>query len=170
MGLPRKNLQIYIAKTLGDSVVGYSDPSLKPFIIEVKDPSPRKYRIYAFNCNNPPGGRPIDEYKIVLNVGQDYGRHGNFDYSDSCIAIVIGYVNELDVFVLWDASKHKNFSYNKNLQVKSKTIINALAKQLSLQKRKTYNGDEIIIAARSEYFACALNKRMEILFKDIIGD
>ena len=69
-----KNLQEYIVKTLGDSVENHSEVSNKPLIIEMKEPYNRKYRIYAFNCNNPPGGRPINEYKIVLNVGQEQGQ------------------------------------------------------------------------------------------------
>jgi hypothetical protein len=168
--LPIRDLQEYIISKLGDSVVNYSDPSSKPIVIEVNKPSYRKYRVYAFNCGNPPGGRPIDEYKIVLNVGQEYGKPGNFDYSEGCFAIVVGYVNQLDVFVLWDPSKHKDFAYNKNMQVKAETILNALASPLSLQKRRTNNGEEVIIAGRSEYLIDALNKRIELLYKEMVGE
>lgn len=165
-----KNLQEYIVKTLGDSVENHSEVSNKPLIIEMKEPYNRKYRIYAFNCNNPPGGRPINEYKIVLNVGQEQGQRGNFDYSNGCFPIVIGYVKQHDVFVLWDSTKHKDFGFNKNMQVKSETILRALASPISLQKRRTWNGEETIIAARSEYLIDALNKRISLLHDEMAGE
>jgi hypothetical protein len=139
-------------------------------VVEVRIPSVRKFRIYAHNCGNPPGGRPIDEYKIVLNVGQQYGQKGNFDYSDGCIALVIGYVLDHDVFVLWDANKHKDFAFNKNLQVRAETILRALAYPISLQKRRTKNGIETIIATRQMYLIAAMNKRIDILYEDILGE
>jgi hypothetical protein len=153
---------------IGRPIIDHSDTAIKPLVIETRKPY-GKFRIYIFNCGNPPGGRPLGEYKIVLNVGQEYGQPGNFDYSEECFAIVAGYVKQFDVFVFWDSSKHKNFAYNKNLQVKAETILNALANPISLQIRKTKNGtDETILASRSEYLLEALNKRIEILYNEMI--
>ena len=159
-----------ILKSLGDAVTNYSDVFKKPMVIDICKPSLRKFRIYAFNCGNPPGGRPIDEYKIVLNLGQQYGEEGNFDYSGGCLALVIGYVEHIDVFVLWDANKHTNFAYNKNMQVKAKTILKALAYPISIQHRDTINGDETIIATSRAHLLEAMNLRVELLFKDLIGE
>lgn len=163
-------MQEYIIKVLGETVIFSSDTSIKPLVVKVDKPKPYKFRIYVFNCNNPPGGRSIDEYKIVLNVGQDFGQMGNFDYSEGCFAIVAGYVSQLDVFVLWDATKHMNFAYNKNMQVKSETILHALAFPISFQKRRTHNGTEVIIAARSQYLLEALDKRIELLCQETLMD
>lgn len=165
-----RDLHNLIIQSLSDSIIWYSSPSIKPMVVEVKIPSIRKFRIYAHNCGNPPGGRPIDEYKIVLNVGQQYGQKGNFDYSEGCIALVIGYVFNHDVFVLWDANKHKDFAFNKNLQVRSETILRALAYPISFQERRTKNGIETIIAARQTYLRAAMNKRIDILYEDIVGE
>ena len=163
-----KNLQEYIVKTLGDSVENHSEVSNKPLIIEMKEPYNRKYRIYAFNCNNPPGGRPINEYKIVLNVGQEQGQRG-IDYSDGCFLIVIGMLNNM-MYLFMDSTRHKDFGFNKNMQVKSETILRALASPISLQKRRTWNGEETIIAARSEYLIAALNKRISLLHDEMAGE
>lgn len=156
-----------IINSLGDRAISLSDHQAKPLIIKTTGAISHKFRIYAFNCNNPPGGRPLNEYKIVLTVGQEPGQRGNFDNSDGCISIVLGYIADLDVFVLWDTSKHKNFAFNKNLQVKGDTILNSLAKSLSFQQRKTIHGIETIIAARSTLLYEALLKRVEILIHDL---
>ena len=107
-GIPIKEVHEKIIHALSNVITYSSCTSDKPLIVGLNEPVPYKFRIYAFNCSNPPGGRPIDEYKVVLNVGQDYGEIGNFDYSDGCLAIVLGYINKYDVFVLWDTMKHIN--------------------------------------------------------------
>ncbi len=166
--LTGKDLHNLIINALGNAVEDYSNISEKPFILKINRPYFIKFRIYIYNCGNPPGGRPLDEYKIVLNVGQKYGEQGNFDFSGGCFAIIAGYIRQFDVFVLWDVLKHKNFSFNKNLQVKLETIVKALSDPISMQQRKTKNGDETIIVSRSQYLLEALLKRREIFCSDIL--
>ena len=167
-GLSVKKLQEYFINSLGDAVVSKSVTTIKPLLMDIKKPYPLKFRVYLFNCGNPPGGRSIDEYKIVLNVGQAASTRGNFDTSEGRFALVAGYVRNYDIFVFWDTSKHKNFGYNKNLQVKAETILNALADTTSQQQRSTQNGKETIIAARSEYLLEAIMERMELLYKETL--
>jgi hypothetical protein len=145
-----------------------SDTSVKPLLLQINIPAPLRIRVYLFNCGNPPGGRPVNEYKIVLNVDQNYGERGNFDYSDGFIAIVAGYVRLYDVFVFWDASKHNNFAFNKNMQVKVETILNALGNPISIQERTTRNGVEKIIASRRENIAFAIQERFKILYINMV--
>lgn len=166
--LPIKELQKHFIISLGDAIVNKSVTTTKPLLMDIKKPYPLKFRVYLFNCGNPPGGRSIDEYKIVLNVEQAYGTRGNFDNSDGRFALVAGYVRNYDIFVFWDASKHKNFAYNKNLQVKAETILNAFVNTTSQQQRYTQNGQETIIAARSENLLEAIMKRMELFFKEAL--
>ena len=84
MGLSTIRLHKYLLDCLGDSVVVYSDLSKKPLCVQARMPDEQKLRIYLFNCSNPPGGRPLGEYKSVLNVGQPYGSRGT---SISLVAI-----------------------------------------------------------------------------------
>lgn len=163
-----KKIHEMILESLSNKIESNSNISHKPLVIQLKNPTPYKFRIYAFNCNNPPGGRPLGEFKIVLNVGQEYRERGNFDDSEGCIPIVLGYVNSHEVYVIWDAKKHVNFAYNKNLQVKSVTILEALANKISYQKRNTQKGIETVIAARKNYLYEALIKRMDILIHEIL--
>ena len=73
--------------------------------------------VYLYNVLSPPGGRPTGEYKINLNVpGQKVGETASFDYSLG-FTLCIGYIADYDIFVLWDAYKHRDFKYNSNLQM-----------------------------------------------------
>ena len=168
-GLPIKALQEHFVNSLGLAVESSSNIAVKPLLVNIKKPYSLKFRVYLFNCGNPPGGRPIDEYKVVLNVDQAYGTRGNFDISNGRFALVVGYVRTYDIFVLWDASKHKNFAYNKNLQVKADTILNAFVNPTSQQQRRTNNGEEIILAARSEYLLQAIMERLNIMYTELLG-
>ncbi len=158
-----------VINALNGEVISFSDLKIKPLEIEIQKPKPLKFRIYVYNCGNPPGGRPIDEYKIVLNVGQENGEKGNFDFSKGYFAVVMGYVIQYDVFVIWDATKHENFAFNKNLQVKSESIINALGNKIILQERKTKLGQEKIITIRSKYLIDGLFKRIDLLCDEIVN-
>lgn len=168
MRLTTTELNKYFIKCLGDAVVSHSDINKKPLCVKITIPEEKKLRVYLYNANNPPGGRPLGEYKIVLNVGQNYGCRGNFDYSDGYIVLLIGYVELYDVFVFWDATKHKDFAFNKNLQVKAETVLTALANELSFQKRRTNNGKEIVIATKSENLKLAIRERIDLMIKQII--
>ncbi len=168
MSLTTSELNKYFIRCLGDSLVDSSDVNEKPLCVKVKMPEEKKLRVYLYNSGNPPGGRPLGEYKIVLNVGQPYGCRGNFDYSDGYIVLLIGYIEAHDVFVFWDATRHKDFAFNKNLQVKATTVLTALANELSYQNRKTDNGTEIVIAARAENLKLAIRKRIDLMVEQMI--
>ena len=170
MGLSTIRLHKYLIDCLGDSVVVYSDLSKKPLCVQARMPDEQKLRIYLFNCSNPPGGRPFGEYKSVLNVGQPYGSRGNFDFSGGYIVLLMGYVSEYDVFVFWDAMRHMDFGYNKNLQVQFSTILGALANELAFQTRRTRYGQETVIAARAMHLKSAIRERINVTIRQIVGD
>ena len=145
---------------LGSTVKMHSPLEKKPLLLDLELPFPMKLRVYAYTCSNPPGGRALDEYKTVLNVGQPDKQVGNFDFSEGRIVIVTGYVESHQVFVLWDATKHKNFGFNKNLQVKQGTIIKATQNRTATQVRKTNGGNEIVIAVHTNHLLEGINQRI----------
>lgn len=159
--------ELFLAK-LGNKVSNSSDTDSKPLFIELRKPWLIKIRLYLFNCCNPPGGRPSDEYKINLNIGQEYGEKAIFDYSEGCFPIIAGYVQQFDVFVFWDATKHHRCSFNKNLQVKVSTLLNAIANPLATQERRTRQGIETIIACRGEFITEALLKRIDLIYNEVV--
>ena len=151
-------------------VLEHSNIHNKPLGVDLAPPLPHKIRLYIYNAGNPPGGRPLNEYKIVLNVpGQDRGERGNFDYSDGRIVILAGFIKEMDVYVLWDADLYKNFAFNRNLQVKAETVHAALLLKCSKQTRNTHSGKEIVLAVKSEHLSDALMSRFKFAIERHIG-
>lgn len=82
----------------------------------------------------------------------------------------MGYVEEYDVFVIWDASRHSNIPLNKNVQVKTETVLNALVEDLSFQERSTKNGLEIVIAVRPKNLKLAIKKRIDLLLQQVLEE
>ena len=144
----RIELQHYFLDCLGEKVTYYSDIGLRPLEFDLNMPNNVRFRAYIFPATNPPGGRSKDEYKSTLDVpGQKAGQKGNFDWSDSRIVLLVSYVKEFDVFVLFDANSHNDFSFNKNIQMKVGLFAQAIAN--GIQRYKRTNG-EIIFACSSE--------------------
>jgi len=153
----RELLQRRFVEALGDVVVGHSDFSERPLSVDVTEPIRTKLVVYIFPATNPPGGRSSDEYKFNLAVpNQERGQKGNFDDSDG-IVILASYVEDLDVFVLYDPEKHKNFAYNANVQCKSALLYDALDHEVSFAKKD--NG-EVLMAAKSSNLLSAIKHRL----------
>lgn len=159
--------QIFI-EGLGNHIIWHSDISETPLLIDL---SPRKLhlRVYLWNCTNPPGGRSLDEYKFqVILPGQQRGERAQLDYSGGRFPLIGALVKDGDdiVFAFWDADKHNNFAYSRNMQVKADVIIESLCVQVAESKRK--NG-EIIVCARPQYLYEAIIRRMDIMHDNLIG-
>lgn len=154
---------------LGDRMLWSSEATTVPLLVDLKPPLPLRLRVYLFNCTNPPGGRSPDEYKFqVILPRQQRGERGILDYSDGRMPILAAYVSEGadGVFVLWDADKHEDFAYSANMQVKAEVIIKAQCSKLALSER---NNKEVIVAARSNYLYEAIQCRVAILKKELLG-
>ena len=153
----REALQRKFVEALGDAVVAHSDFDERPLSVDVSEPIRTKFVVYLFPATNPPGGRSSDEYKFNLAVpNQTRGQKGNFDGGDG-IVILASYVEDLDVFVLYDPEKHKNFAYNSNVQCKSALLYDALDDTVA--KARKDNG-EILMAAKSENLLAAIRERL----------
>lgn len=152
----RESIQRKFIQSLGDSVLEYSALNERPLRIKLAKPIPIELLVYAFPATNPPGGRSIHEYKFNLNVpNQSKGQKGNFD--KSAYSILVSYAEDYDVFVLYDAEKHKDFSYNANVQCKDDLILRALKDRVS---RGVKTNGEVLYAARADYLADAIKERL----------
>lgn len=154
----RKLLQERFLSHLGNAVVSHSDTSLRPLNVVLSKPFAISLTVYIFPNTNPPGGRSFDEYKFNLNVvGQKRGEKGNFDESEG-IALLVSYSEDYDVYVIYDASKHKDFSYNANVQSKQSLLVDACTKKYATYK-KTNN--EILIGVTSNNLLYGIKKWIE---------
>lgn len=163
--LSAKQLNQIFLSALGQTVVWHSAIERKPLEIDIAKPLPLSLRVYIYNCTNPAGGRPADEYKIQLIVpNQPRGERGTFDNSGGRIVLLVAYVRLFEalddgIFVLYNALMHDNFSYSANLQVKSDVINGALVNS-PYCGHKT-NG-ESVIAVRYTNLVEGIEKRLII--------
>lgn len=153
---------------LGKRVLRHGSTLAKPVEIDLGGQLPVRIRVYMFNATRPPGGRPTGEHKVQLIVpGQHRGERGSFDHSDDRVVLLIGYVAEEDVYVLWDAGLYLNFAWSRNVQVKVETIIEATAGKLATQFRQLRPAEgqaivETLLAAPSERLAEAIDARIQL--------
>lgn len=155
---------------LGSYVESHSSTSNFPILVDLKHPYPLRLRVYLFNCTNPPGGRPFDEYKFqVILPGQRPQQRASLDLSDGRTAIIAAYINDGSdgFFALWDADKHEDFSYSANMQVKSDILLDAMCSRVAEVKR--HNG-EIVVAAKTENLIYAIRRRIEIMREELLKD
>jgi hypothetical protein len=85
--------------------------------------------------------------------------------------LLIGYQNEMDVFILWDAALYEDFAYSRNVQVKAETISEAFAGEIGRQVRHLgSNATEIVLAAIARQLPLAIVERYELTLKRLLGD
>ena len=165
--LETSDLNARFLAALGNSVVR-ADPVNSPVLtLELAPPLPAALRVYLFNSTNPPGGRVTPEHKIQLMVpGQGRADRGNFDTSGGRSVVAAGYVQDLDVYVLWDASLHRDFAFSTNAQVRTERVLQAAATgAIATQERRLQLGTETVIVAPAARLAEALMMR----FPDVPG-
>jgi len=165
-------LHRHVVDALGASVLRHSDLAQKPLELDLRFPLPAKVRAYVYNATVPPGGRATGEHKIQLIVpGQARGERGNFDHSGGRMPVLIGYQNEMDVFVVWDAFLYEDFAYSRNVQVKAETIFKAFAGKIGKQARHLGNQQiEIVLTARPSHLAQLLIERYNLILTRLAGN
>ena len=166
-GLSKEDLNRRFVAALGDSVRHHGPLEERPVEIDLTFPLPQRVRVYIFTLTNPPGGRPLDEYKVQVTIGKRRGR-ASFDDSDGRIPLLLGYLEEEDVFVLWDAELMKSFAYSRNVQVKANAIVEALSGKLARHPRrvrpdgKGKSVEMIVLATQARLLPDAIHERMEL--------
>jgi len=153
---------------LGDEFVLISDIEKKPLLVHAKNHDDVIYKVYIYNCTNPPGGRTLDECKIQLILpNQGRGNRGHLDESDGTIILIVGFaiydVSENGVWVIWETDKHRDFAYSANLQVKMGSILDTITNSVFYTK-KPGNG-EIIVVADRHHLCEAISLREKIDLK-----
>ena len=142
----RKELHENFLRHLGSAVEKSSQVDYRPLVVHLNQPAYLTLCVYLFPNTNPPGGRSFEEYKFNLNVpGQKRGEKGNFDESEG-LPLLISYTKDYDVYVIYDASMHRNFSCNANVQSKLSLILNALNERVASQIK---NNGEVLIGVTS---------------------
>jgi len=159
------DLHQVVLDALGPGVLWSSPVDGKPLDVDLRPPLPSRLRIYIYNATRPPGGRPAGEHKIqVIVPGQGRGERGNFDLSGDRIVLLMGFVPQERVFVLWDSSAYRDFAWSRNVQVASATVITALAGDIGEQQRRIAGTSvpETVVAARWDHLAEGIRRRLDL--------
>lgn len=154
------------------------DLKLKPLGVKTCLPLPASLRFYVYNATQHSSERQAGTFKIQLTAGIEKRSEGitryEFDRSKGIRPVAVGYHNELDIFILWDADLHDaggGFPFSKNVQAPPEIVFAALATGLAEGQRrlKVPRISETIISARparlSEAIALRLQRSTETLFK-----
>ncbi len=141
-------------------VVAHGDISTKPIEVDLALPLPQHLRLYLYSLVVGGKNRP-GEFKAVLRVpGQVVGEYGAFDHSGNRLAVLAAYREDMDVFVLWDASLHERFKHGGNMQVRDTVVSEAAATGWAEQRRPLRSGiTEIVFACRSASLPRAIEQR-----------
>jgi hypothetical protein len=117
--------------------------------------------IWAFTLTSPPGGRHPAESKIQLIMpGQERHELGNFEGPIGSFKLLVGVHPTDDLFVLWDAYKHYDFAYSKNVQVRGPLLWDASVSGLAKGTRRLSTGRETVIVARGDHLVDAIKQRI----------
>ena len=146
---------------LSEHVLVHGDLATKPLDLDLALPFPQHLRLYLYSLVVGGKSRP-GEFKAVLRVpGQDVGKYAAFDHSGGRLAVLAAYRDDLDVFVLWDASLHERFKHGGNMQVKDTVVAQAAATGWAEQRRPLRSGiTEIVFACRSSSLPRAIEDRV----------
>ena len=168
----KEELNGLIIEDLGDRVVWNSGINSKTLLLDLEMPK-RKLRIYVFNCTCPPGGRALDEYKILMIIeGQSSGERGHINTDDGRIPLIMGYACPFDddkdgVYIIWDTSFHMEFAYSANLQCYLDPMLQALSEDVVTCYKK--GNREQIVVARREHLTKAIERRIQLDIQNLLG-
>jgi hypothetical protein len=158
--LEKGDLHQAVLDALDNEVDSHGAVDAVPFLIKPKRVV--QLAIWAFTVTSPPGGRHPLESKIQIMVpGQARGERGSFQsQDDDTFPVLLGYKPEEGIFVLWDAYKHADFAFSKNVQVRAEPLLHAMTFGIGRTTRRLATGDETIIVARADRLHQALTERV----------
>ena len=165
--LTAKQLNELFVADLGEAFCVKSELEKKPLLISPTAAPEITYKVYIYNCTNPPGGRTLDEYKIQLILpDQGRGNRGHLDESDGTIILIVGFAiydsAENGVWVIWETDRHREFAYSANLQVKMGSLLDTITNHV-FHTKKPGNGETIVVADREHLCdAIALREKIDL--------
>lgn len=155
---------------LGDSVVDQPDTDEIPMEASLDPPLPPKVRVYAFTVTTPSGSSQNGDHvaRIIL-PDQSPGERSSFDHSGGYLVLLVGYAEEPDVFILWDAGLHQSFRYGKEVRVNAGPVFKAVGGEIGKQERNLKTGTETVLTASADNLAAAVEKRSQLTTERLTG-
>ncbi len=155
-------IQTRFIGSLGDRVIAHGDLETKPLDVDLAPPLPTLVRLYMFSLVDGGATRPYEYKAVVRAPKQRVGEYASFEHGGHRLAVLAAYREDLDVFVLWDASLHAQFKHGGNIQVSKETVVHAAATGWAEQKRRLRlaKAIETVYACQPRYLERALRELM----------
>lgn len=158
-GLTKAELHRRIIDALAAAVHDHGDLAHVPLALRVQGLIP--LAVFAFTLTSPPGGRhPLEQKIQLIAPGQQRGERGNLTAPEGTFRVLMGVDPRRDLFVLWDAYKHRDFAWSKNVQVRSDPLVDAESLGIGRMERELSTGKEMIIACQGSHLREALRERI----------
>lgn len=127
------------AAQAGGAIIEYRTPSgVHPALLNIRTQNfEHTFRVYIWNLSRGGVNRPIDEYRVQTSGIK------LFEQNDGESTLILGYWDELEIFVAFDHSKHNTpLGASVSLQVRARALYEALAQGLG-----TYlKNNEVVVA------------------------
>jgi hypothetical protein len=139
-----------------------TDLTTKPLDVALRAPLPRLIRAYIYAATSPLGERSVGDYKSQLMVpGQGRQGAGTFAPLPGAPVLLVGYADDFDVWILWDAGLHDPFAFSTNVQVKAESVYAAAARGIEERQKRLRSGHiETIVVAHSTRLAQGIQRRL----------
>lgn len=163
MSLVTEELHGRFLAPLGEYLSWHSDPAEKPLLVDLNPPHPPRLQVYAYNLVEGAGISRRREYKVSLRVpSQRSGEYGSFEQLSDRINLLVGYREDLDVFVFWDAALHPRFKAGGNIQVATTAVLHAAAIGNAKQYRdlRSVGKTELVLICQSATLLETLRSRV----------
>lgn len=123
-----------------------------------------KLRLYFFNELNQ-NRVNISEFALI---SEDSRKTNGFKYTNTNFVIPVGYMQDYDVFIFWDASKNNNWNSKKTLCVKTSDVLEAFLLSKQSSPYIVFYEMESIIITKAKYLDKALSKKIDLIFEDLV--
>jgi hypothetical protein len=155
-------IQTRFIGALGHRVLAHGDLGAKPLDLDLAPPLPTRVRLYMFSLVDGGATRPFEYKAVVRAPRQKVGEYASFEHGGHRLAVLCAYRDDLDVFVLWDASLHPQFKHGGNIQVSKEVVVHAAAAGWAEQKRRLRlaRAIETVYACQPRYLERALRDGM----------
>jgi putative restriction endonuclease len=134
----------------------------KPTILDIPDLGRIRFYLWTTTPDQSSSGRPLGEHKSQIIIpGTPRGSRQHLDLGD-IPTFILGYSPFYGVFIAWQADRHQDSAYSKNLQVQADLLEEASTTGWAIDEpRRTDSGPEVRAAIHPSHLVRFLHLSIE---------
>lgn len=145
--------------SIKQAVISHSSVDEKPLNIKLELPHPTEIRVYLFKVIESRKNDVIEIKSLLHLPGQKVSEKAHLNFDDTSFVLLCGYYEELELFVLWDATLHGEFAYSTSVHVARDNILEAEIIGISTYERNLRDkGIETVVVATREKLLEAIDE------------